>query len=98
MTAKTFGCVGVTDDSGSLVGIVTDGDLRRRMGPDLLRERVGDVMTRGPLTIRANALAAARWTFLPKSSSGFLGTVFESIGTRVKERLRFGEQRLGFSE
>jgi arabinose-5-phosphate isomerase len=28
------------------------------MGPDLLRERVGDVMTRGPLTIRANALAA----------------------------------------
>jgi arabinose-5-phosphate isomerase len=58
MTAKTFGCVGVTDGSGDLVGIVTDGDLRRHMGPDLLRERVGDVMTKGPLTIRANALAA----------------------------------------
>jgi arabinose-5-phosphate isomerase len=58
MTAKTFGCVGVTDQDGDLVGIVTDGDLRRHMGPDLLRERVGDVMTRGPLTIRANALAA----------------------------------------
>jgi len=58
MTAKTFGCVGVIDTGGHLVGIVTDGDLRRHMGPDLLAERVGDVMTRGPLTIRANALAA----------------------------------------
>jgi arabinose-5-phosphate isomerase len=58
MTAKTFGCVGVIDQSGDLVGIVTDGDLRRHMGPALLNERVGDVMTRGPRTIRANALAA----------------------------------------
>jgi arabinose-5-phosphate isomerase len=58
MTAKTFGCVGVTGASGELVGIVTDGDLRRHMGPDLIRERVGDVMTKSPLTIRANALAA----------------------------------------
>ena len=58
MTAKTFGCVGVIDAEGDLVGIVTDGDLRRHMGPALLRERVGDVMTRGPRTIRANALAA----------------------------------------
>ncbi|HVO00702.1 MAG TPA: KpsF/GutQ family sugar-phosphate isomerase [Candidatus Cybelea sp.] len=58
MTAKTFGCVGVVDDAGDLVGIVTDGDLRRHMGPDLLGARVGAVMTRGPLTIRANALAA----------------------------------------
>ena len=58
MTAKTFGCVGVVGTNGELVGIVTDGDLRRHMGPDLVRERVGDVMTKGPVTIRANALAA----------------------------------------
>ena len=58
MTAKTFGCVGVINTAGELVGIVTDGDLRRHMGPDLVRERVGDVMTKGPVTIRANALAA----------------------------------------
>jgi arabinose-5-phosphate isomerase len=58
MTAKTFGCVGVTDGSGNLVGIVTDGDLRRHMGPSLVKESVGAVMTRGPKTIRANALAA----------------------------------------
>jgi arabinose-5-phosphate isomerase len=58
MTAKTFGCVGVIDAKGDLVGIVTDGDLRRHMGPNLLKARIGDVMTRAPLTIRANALAA----------------------------------------
>ena len=49
MTAKRFGCVGVTDDAGKLVGIVTDGDLRRHMGDDdLLRAPVDDVMTRSP--------------------------------------------------
>jgi len=58
MTAKTFGCVGVIDAGGDLIGIVTDGDLRRHMGSALLKQRVGDVMTRGPRTIRAHALAA----------------------------------------
>ena len=36
MTEKRFGCLGVVDAAGRLVGIVTDGDLRRAMGPDLL--------------------------------------------------------------
>ncbi|HLY90151.1 MAG TPA: KpsF/GutQ family sugar-phosphate isomerase [Acetobacteraceae bacterium] len=57
MTEKRFGCLGVIDGAGRLVGIVTDGDLRRAMGPDLLSRRVGDVMTRSPRTIRADALA-----------------------------------------
>src|SRR5208282_3145017 len=52
MTAKHFGCVGVVDDAGRLIGIVTDGDLRRHMGSTLLEKRVGDVMTHGPQTIR----------------------------------------------
>ncbi len=58
MTAKTFGCVGVTDPSGDLIGIVTDGDLRRHMAPELLDRRVADIMTRSPKTIRPAALAA----------------------------------------
>src|SRR5438477_7248117 len=36
MTAKSFGCAGVVDEVGRLVGIVTDGDLRRHMGKTLL--------------------------------------------------------------
>jgi len=58
MTAKTFGCVGVTDAEGRLEGIVTDGDLRRRMGDNLLRAAVETVMSKRPKTIRPHALAA----------------------------------------
>jgi arabinose-5-phosphate isomerase len=57
MTAKSFGCAGVIDTQGKLIGIVTDGDLRRHMQPDLLEKKTGDVMTKSPLTIRAGALA-----------------------------------------
>jgi arabinose-5-phosphate isomerase len=58
MTAKTFGCVGVVDARSRLVGIVTDGDLRRHMGADLLGSTVDAVMSRAPRTIRPRALAA----------------------------------------
>jgi arabinose-5-phosphate isomerase len=58
MTAKSFGCVGVVDAAGKLVGIVTDGDLRRHMGDALLRSPVEKVMNKQPKTIRPQALAA----------------------------------------
>lgn len=58
MTAKRFGCVGIVDDSGDLIGIITDGDLRRHMQEDLLRRPAREVMTEGPQTIRPRALAA----------------------------------------
>jgi arabinose-5-phosphate isomerase len=58
MSGKSLGCVGVTDASGKLVGIVTDGDLRRHMGPGLLEASVEEIMTRNPKTIRSDALAS----------------------------------------
>ena len=58
MTAKTWGCVGVTGAGGRLLGIITDGDLRRHMERNLLDQTAGDVMTEGPSTIRGQALAA----------------------------------------
>ncbi len=56
MTAKRFGCVGVADGEGRLIGIVTDGDLRRHIGPDLLERPVEAVMTRDPKTIPPDML------------------------------------------
>jgi len=56
MTAKGFGCVGITDPRGLLVGIITDGDLRRHMHDKLLDARVDDVMTHGPKTVRCDQL------------------------------------------
>lgn len=56
MTAKGFGCVGITDPRGHLVEIITDGDLRRHMRGSLLDARVEDVMTREPKTVRSDQL------------------------------------------
>jgi len=58
MSAKRLGCVGVVDRRGALVGIITDGDLRRHMSPDLLERQAVEIMTAGPKTIRPQALAA----------------------------------------
>ncbi len=57
MSRKGFGVVGVVDGEGALVGIVTDGDLRRHMD-GLLERRVDEVMTRRPQTIATTALAS----------------------------------------
>lgn len=58
MTRIGFGCVGVEDDQGALVGIITDGDLRRHMGSDLLHKTCQEVMTHNPISLKPNALVA----------------------------------------
>jgi arabinose-5-phosphate isomerase len=58
MTAKSFGCVGVCDAEQHLIGVITDGDLRRHMGDALLGETVEAVMHHSPKTISAAGLAA----------------------------------------
>ncbi len=56
ISRKGFGVVGVTDEAGSLVGIITDGDLRRHMD-GLLGRTAAEVMTAAPRTIGPEALA-----------------------------------------
>jgi len=61
MTRKTFGVAGVVDEAGQLIGIVTDGDLRRHMQnatADLFKLTAAEVMTRAPKTTSGNVLAA----------------------------------------
>ena len=57
ISAKGFGCVAITDARGHIAGIITDGDLRRHMRPDLMDALVDEVMTRNPKTIASNSLA-----------------------------------------
>jgi arabinose-5-phosphate isomerase len=56
MTSKRFGCAGVLNAQGGLIGVITDGDLRRHMQGDLLKQRARDVMTGKPRLIRPGAL------------------------------------------
>ena len=58
MSAKMLGCVGVVNKNGELIGIITDGDLRRWMSPKLIEEKVSKVMTKNPKTIRPDVLAS----------------------------------------
>ncbi|MFY9288797.1 MAG: KpsF/GutQ family sugar-phosphate isomerase [Alphaproteobacteria bacterium] len=58
MTEKRFGCAAIVNKDGMLSGIITDGDLRRHMQGDLLKKSAADVMTKNPLSIQPQMLAA----------------------------------------
>ncbi len=58
MTAKRFGSAGVVSTDGALVGVITDGDLRRNMQPQLLSASAREIMSKNPLSIRSQQLAA----------------------------------------
>jgi arabinose-5-phosphate isomerase len=64
MSAKGFGVVGIKDESGKLVGVITDGDLRRHMTGDLLAQPVEEVMSRNPRVIKGDVLASAAMEFM----------------------------------
>jgi len=59
MTSKGQGCVGViSKKNGDLIGIITDGDLRRHMSPKLLNMTVNLIMTKNPKTLSPNTLVS----------------------------------------
>ncbi len=57
LVGKRFGCVGIADDTGNLIGIFTDGDLGRHLTTDLMDKVAFDVMTKAPKVITSDALA-----------------------------------------
>ena len=83
MTKRRFGCVGVTDAEGRLIGVVTDGDLRRNMAPDLLALTVEQVMTPAPLTIQSGALAATALGFMNGNTVTNLFVVDADVPTGI---------------
>ncbi len=58
MNKHKFGCIGVKAENGNLIGMITDGDLRRHLGNDLWSRKVEDVMTTNPTTIHEQMFAA----------------------------------------
>lgn len=59
ISSKSFGCVGVTNSNGNLVGIITDGDIRRHLDkPNLLTSKAVENMTASPLTTTKGTLAS----------------------------------------
>jgi arabinose-5-phosphate isomerase len=58
MTSCGFGVVGIVDEAGALVGIITDGDLRRHMTGELLQQPVEEVMSRAPKVVTSDMIAS----------------------------------------
>jgi arabinose-5-phosphate isomerase len=67
MTSKRFGCAGIVDANGGLIGIITDGDLRRHMQNELLTRNAREVMTARPQMVRANALGGEALRLMTES-------------------------------
>lgn len=58
MTQKSLGCAGILDAEGKLIGMITDGDLRRHMNDNLLERTAAQVMSKSPTTVSPSILAA----------------------------------------
>ncbi|GAB2184634.1 KpsF/GutQ family sugar-phosphate isomerase [Roseibium sp. LAB1] len=59
MTQRGFGVLGVVDELKQLIGIITDGDLRRHVSSNLLAKSAGEIMTRAPKTVTPDTLSAS---------------------------------------
>lgn len=70
MTSKMLGCVGIVDDAGYLKGIITDGDLRRCLQPDVMTKKVSEVMTHNPKTIAPDVLAVEALNTMNNTGKG----------------------------
>ena len=80
MTSHGFGCAAIVNQEGDLVGIVTDGDLRRHMSSDLLLKSAREVMTKNPVTIKVTAIAAEA---LSKMNSRSITSLFVMDSDKV---------------
>jgi arabinose-5-phosphate isomerase len=72
LSDKNLGCVLVIAGEGDLCGIMTDGDLKRHMAPDLLQKPVVSIMSKNPLSISPNALAVEAMNMMTKNPGKYL--------------------------
>jgi arabinose-5-phosphate isomerase len=79
ITSKRLGVTGVTDRRGNLVGIITDGDLRRGLqayGDGILSKRADEIMTRKPKSIEKDALALQALAKMEENVPGPITSLF----------------------
>lgn len=83
LTEKNLGVALVVNDAGGLLGLVTDGDLKRHMAPDLLQRSVTEIMTKNPKSISPDALAVEALDLMTKKKGRYLTTLVVMDGERL---------------
>ena len=93
MSNKRLGCVGFINQKGDLTGIFTDGDLRRKMSPELFNKRGIDVMTKNPKNVAGDMMAAEALHFMneKKITTLFVTQTGKPIGiVHIHDLLKLG--------
>jgi len=91
MTKKGFGCVGVLNTSNKLMGVITDGDLRRNMKKNIINKKACEVMTKNPTVAKTTTLVGEALNIInaKKITSLFICSNSKPIGiVHVHDLLR----------
>jgi arabinose-5-phosphate isomerase len=97
LSEKNLGSVIIVDETKKLLGIITDGDLKRHMAPDLLTRKVEEIMSHHPRTISPNILAAEALDIMLNSATSPITSLIiadehsQVVGLiRIQELLKAG--------
>jgi arabinose-5-phosphate isomerase len=71
INAKGFGCIGLVNDRGALTGIITDGDIRRKLSADIVTKSAREIMTRNPKTVSPDTLVAEAMAVMNDMKNAF---------------------------
>ncbi len=88
LTEKNLGAVLVFDDTQELLGIITDGDLKRHMSPDLLSKPVTEIMSANPKSIDKEALAAEALDIMTKKQGRYITSLIVKEGDKTVGMIR----------
>jgi len=88
LTEKNLGAVIISDDQKTILGIITDGDLKRHMGKDLLEKSATDIMTTSPKTISGDALAVEAMNIMTEKAGHYLSSLIVMDGQNMIGMIR----------
>lgn len=88
MTAKNLGGVIILDDNGTVAGIITDGDLKRHMAPNLLERTAAEIMSANPRSISAEALAVEAMQIMTQTPGHYLTSLLVMDGDKLAGLIR----------
>lgn len=88
LSEKNLGSVIVTDGNGDMLGIITDGDLKRHMAPDLLQKSVTDIMSTTPKLIKKQALAAEALDIMTKVPGQYITSLIVTDNDKLCGMIR----------
>jgi arabinose-5-phosphate isomerase len=87
MTNRNMGCL-IVMKNDKLAGIITDGDLKRHMAPDLLEKKAGAIMSASPKTISPDALAVEAINIMTKTPGHYLTSLVVMDGDALTGMIR----------